>query len=177
MHNDRYRTAAQKIGFPVQKKIKGFLYWYHDRIRRQEPINPADFTVARMKTAIKECAVGAARKTAEYTEITVGKIKTDMLWWDWKDRFICRLDNKDGALGAPISHVIRPTMPPNWTVAQAKNDTKRLIHSVSHAGPEFVIDNATVWSKLQNCTIDHPIYAWLREFDDTKDGKGILYPR
>lgn len=172
MHNERYRTAAQKIGFPVQKKIKGFLYWYHDRIRRQETINPADFTVARMKTAIKECAVGAARKTAERTEITVGKIETDMLWWDWKDRFKCRLDNIDGALDAPISHVIRPTMPPGWTIAQAKNDTERLIHSVSHTGPEFVIDNTTVWSELQNCTIDHPIYAWLRSFDDTKDGEG-----
>ena len=36
MHNDRYRTTAQKIGFPVQKKIKGFLFWYHDRLCRQE---------------------------------------------------------------------------------------------------------------------------------------------
>ena len=41
MHNERYQTAAQKIGFPVQKKIKGFLYWYYDRIRRQEPITPS----------------------------------------------------------------------------------------------------------------------------------------
>ena len=135
-------------------------------------MNPADFTVARMKTAIKECAVGAARATAEQTEITVGKIETDMLWWDWKDRFKCRLDNKDGALQAPLSHVIRLTMPQGWTIAQAKNEIERLIHSVSHTGPEFVIDNATVWSELQNCTIDHPIYSWLRKFDDTKDGKG-----
>ena len=38
MHNDRYHTAAQKIGFPVQKKLKGFQFWYPDRLCRQEPI-------------------------------------------------------------------------------------------------------------------------------------------
>ena len=112
MHNDRYRTADQKIGFPVQKRIKGFLYWYHDRIRRQEPIVPADFSVARMKTAIKECAVDTASETAEQIEITVGKIETELLWWDWKERFLCRLNNKKGALKAPIAHVVREDKPP-----------------------------------------------------------------
>ena len=73
MHNDRYRTPIQKIGFPVQKKLKGFLYWYHDRLRRQEPIVAAEFTTARMKTAIRECAIDAAADDTEQVKITVGK--------------------------------------------------------------------------------------------------------
>ena len=63
MYNKRHMNAAQEKGFPVQKKISGFLYWYqHDKIRRQEPIVAADLTMAATKQAIKDCAANSNKK-------------------------------------------------------------------------------------------------------------------
>ena len=148
MHNERYRNAAQKIGFPGQKKLKGFIFWYHDRLRRQEPIVAAEFTDVRMKKAVKECAAEKSKRDADPVEIVVGKIETELEWWNWKDRFYSRLDNINGALDAPIAHICRPTMPAGWTIAQATSETERRIHSISHSRPEFDTDNDTVWAEL-----------------------------
>ena len=30
-YNDSTRTVANKIGLPAQKRLEGFLYWYHDQ--------------------------------------------------------------------------------------------------------------------------------------------------
>ena len=108
----------------------------------------------------------------EQVEITLGKIKTELLWWDWKERFMRRLNNKRGALRAPLHHVVREDKPAGWTIAQVTNDVERLIYSVSHTGPEFTIDNATVWSEIQNVAIDSPVYSWIRDYDKTRDGRG-----
>jgi len=32
IYHEQHRNIAQKIGFPVQKNISGFLYWYHDKV-------------------------------------------------------------------------------------------------------------------------------------------------
>ena len=45
---------------------------------------------------------------------------------------------------------------------------------MSHTGPEFTVDNAAVWSELQNVSIDSPVYGWIREYDKTKDGRGAF---
>ena len=53
MHNDCYRSANKKIGFLVQKKLKGFMYWFQHRLCCQAAIIPAKFTTAAMKLSIK----------------------------------------------------------------------------------------------------------------------------
>ena len=75
---------------------------------------------------------------------------------------------------APLLHVIREDKPAGWTIDQATNEVDRLIHSVSHVGPEYALDNSAVWSELQNVTIDTPVYEWIRKFDATKDGRGAF---
>ena len=64
-------------------------------------------------------------------------------------------------MGVPLAHIIREDKPAGWTTAQATNGLERLIHSVSHVGPEFQLDNASAWSEIQNVTIDTPVYKWI----------------
>jgi hypothetical protein len=37
------RSVANKIGLPAQKRIEGFLYWYHDLHKRGITPDAADF--------------------------------------------------------------------------------------------------------------------------------------
>ena len=38
MHNSCWKRPEQKTVYPVQKALQGFLWWYHDNIRRQEAV-------------------------------------------------------------------------------------------------------------------------------------------
>ena len=167
---NKSHTRAQNMGYLVTKKLQGFLYWYHDKLRRQEPIIAAEFTNAAMTTAVQAQRVEDSAKDAE-VEITVGPVDTDLGWWQWKEKFQSKMDNKLGITGIPLRRVIREDKPQGWTVAQATSDIERLIYQASLTGPDYTKDNASVWAELQSCTIGSPIYEWLRDCDATKDGR------
>ena len=82
MFNDRCtgNNVSKKIGFTVQKKLKGLLYWYHDATRRGITIDAADFTAAALIKALKDMKVDATAKDTE-VEIEVGTIEIEMEWW------------------------------------------------------------------------------------------------
>ena len=171
MYNDRHRNAAQKIGFPVQKKISGFLYWYHDKIRRQEAIVAADFNVAAMKQAIKDCAADSSEKDTDVVDIEVGKIEVEMGWWDWKEKLTSKLESRKGVNGTPLAYVIRQDKPAGWTVAQATSPIEKLMYQVPLTGTNFVKDNSTVWAELQSHCLGTSTYEWIRQFDASKNGR------
>ena len=50
---NKLQTRANNVGFLVQNKLQGFLYWCHDKERRQEPIVAAEFTNAALTEAIR----------------------------------------------------------------------------------------------------------------------------
>ena len=67
------------MGFLVQKKLQGLLYWYHDKERRQKPIIAAEFTNDALAEAIQSQRVEDSAKDTE-VEITVGTIDIDLGW-------------------------------------------------------------------------------------------------
>ena len=150
IYNEQHRNIAQKIGFPIQKKISGFLYWYHGKVRRQEPIVAADFTMAAMKQAIKDCVAGSNDKDTDAIEIEVGKVEVEMGWWDWKEKLTSKLESRKGANGTPLAYVIRQDKPVGWTVAMATSPIEKLMYQVPLTGTTFVKDNATAWAELQS---------------------------
>ena len=174
MYNDCQvgQAVARKVGFLVQKKLKGLLYWYHDKLRRQQPIVAADFDASALRGALNDMKVENASKDAEDVEITVGQIETGMDWWKWKARFIASLENKRDGEGIPLARVIREQKPAGWTVAQATSKIERLIYQATMAGDAYQKANAKVWAELQKHIMEDAVYAWIREYDDTKDGRG-----
>ena len=40
------------------------------------------------------------------------------------------------------------------------------------AGDAYQKANAKVWAELQKHIMEDAVYAWIREYDDTKDGRG-----
>ena len=145
---NKSQTRNNNVGFLTQKKLQGFLYWYHDKERRQEPIVAAEFTNAALAEALRAQRVEDSAKDTE-VEIDVGAIDTDLGWWKWKEKLQSKLDNKLGITGIPLRRIIREDKPPGWTVAQATSDIERLIYQASLTGHDFDKDNATIWAELQ----------------------------
>ena len=96
MYHDSYHLPAQKLGFPIQKKLKGLLYWYQDKVGRQAPIVAAEFTLDVMINAIKQCVVDENNKDSNKVGINIGKIDTDLGWWSFKEKLSTKLDKMTG---------------------------------------------------------------------------------
>ena len=83
MYNDRQvgnNAATRKVGFLVQKKMKGLLYWYHDKLRRQQPIVAAEFDAAALRSALNDMKVEDSSKDTDEVELVVGQMETGMEW-------------------------------------------------------------------------------------------------
>jgi len=55
-HNDAHTSAALRqyqLGITYEKMFQGWLYWYHDKKKRQQPIVVAQFTEAEMLRCIE----------------------------------------------------------------------------------------------------------------------------
>ena len=109
--NTGIRTPANKMGGITQKKMQGFLYWFHDRLNRQQPVAAAMFTADVMDESIEEFISVKANEKADDIEIDVGKVETEMKWWDWKEKFESMLWAIKGAnKNDPLYYVIRPLL-------------------------------------------------------------------
>ena len=173
-HNGRYTRADQKLGFAVEKRIRGFLHWYQDKLRRQEPVVAADWTVAAMAIAVRAVDIEDEAGDDDI-DIEVGKINTDMGWYKYKEKLWAKLKAKRGISGVPLEYIVAPVKPAGWTIAMAIDDHERLIYSASLAGMEFDKDNKTTWQIIQASCLGTPSYEWIRHLDASQNGRGAAH--
>ena len=171
MYNDRYGTGNQFLGFTTQVKIQGLLFWIKDETRRQRTPLAANFTAAVLVQSIKNFKVEKESKDADTAKVEVGKVQTDLGWFDWSESFESLCDSTQGVNGVPTSYVIRRDKPAGWTPDQALTESEKLKYQVPLTGAAYDRDNEVVWSLLHNCCVGTPVYDWIREYGDTKDGR------
>ena len=172
-HNEAHSTGQLRqfqLGITHQKKIQGFLYWYHDKRRRQQIVIATEFTQAEMVNSMaKERATSVARET-EQKDLNPGQIETGSGWFAWCERAESALIAMEGrSRDGPLFRVIRPTQPAGWL---APNDTIRLCYDLPLTGIGFDQDNRQVWQLVQRWAIKDTIYHWLKPYEVTEDGRG-----
>ena len=166
--NSGIRTPANRMGGITQKKLQGFLFWYHDRVKRSQPVDAAMFTVDAMDDAIEEYLSSKANEKSDDIDIEVGKVETEMKWWDWKEQFESMLWAITGAANDPLYYIIRPAMAPHEWPADGRLERT---YQVPHAGVTYRRDNTRVWAELQKCCLGTVTYSLIRKHDDTKNGR------
>ena len=73
--NETSQAAAKKVGIPTQRKIQGFLYWYHDQIKGGGVIPVADdFNATTMRLVVKKIDAEKAGKELDLMDLDTGKI-------------------------------------------------------------------------------------------------------
>ena len=173
MYNDRHGANQQHLlGFTVQVKLQGLIYWIKDEIRRQRVPDSDDFDAAALTRAINDYKMEKEAKEADTATIDVSKVQTDLGWFDWAESFESLCETKMGVTNVPISYVIRRDKPQDWTPDQAATESEKLRYQVPLNGAAFTKDNEVVWSLLHNCCVGTPVYDWIRQYNDTKNGRG-----
>ena len=172
MYNDRYGTTQNNfLGFTIQVKLQGLLFWIKDETRRQRVPDTDDFTQFVLQQAIKKYKMERDAKDADTATVEVGKVKTDLDWFDWAESFESLCETKQGVENVPISYVIRRDKPADWDPTMAITENERLKYQVALGGDAFIKDNEVVWSLLHNCCVGTPVYDWIREYGERKDGR------
>ena len=167
--NNGIRTPANRLGGITQKKLQGFLFWYHDRLKRQQLIAAAMFTAEVMDESIEEFSSVKANEKADDIDIDVGKVETEMKWWDWKEQFESMLWALTGASNDPLYYVIRPPLAAAGLPPEGRLER---VYQVPHHGVTFRRDNERVWAELQKCCLGTVTYSLIRKHDDNKNGRG-----
>ena len=172
-HNEAHTSAANRqfqLGITYEKMFQGWLYWYHDKKKRQQPIIVAQFTEAEMLRCIElERAETVARET-ETRDLNPGKIDTGPGWFNWCERAESAMLGIEGkSQEGPLYRVIRPAQDAGWV---APNPTVQLCYDLALTGPGYDRDNQQAWQLIQKWTIHDPIYNWLKPYELTEDGRG-----
>lgn len=172
-HNEAHTTTTLRqyqLGITHQKKLEGFLYWYHDKRRRQQQIVAAEFTDAVMVESMEKYRAATVEQETEQKELNPGQIETGSGWFGWSERAQSALLGMEGcSRQGPLYRVIREDRPAGWI---PPNDTMRLCYELPLTGISYDQDNRQVWRLLQRWIIKDPIYNWLKEFEATEDGRG-----
>jgi hypothetical protein len=149
-HNEAHSTTQLRqyqLGITYQKKFEGFLYWYHDKRRRQQLVVAAEFTEAMMIESMEKGRTESVAKETEQKDLHPGKIETGSGWFGWSERAESALIAMIGCSGqGPLYRVIREDRPPGWV---PPNDTMRLCYELPLNGIAYDLDNRQVWHLLQ----------------------------
>ena len=70
----------------------------------------------------------------------------------------------------PLRYVIRPAVPSSAFV----DDFEERIFQMPINGPDFDLDNHTVYRKLKDFLISPAEYVWIEQFDKTEKGREAL---
>ena len=172
-HNDAHTSATLRqfqLGITYEKMFQGFLYWYHDKKKRQQPIVAAEFTVNEMFRCIEQERADTVARDTETKDLNPGKIDTGSGWFQWCERAESAMIAIEGkSQEGPLYRVIRPNQPAGWV---APNPTMQLCYQLSLTGIGYEQDNRQAWQLIQRWTIHDPIYNWIKPYELTEDGRG-----
>lgn len=175
-HNEANNTTATRsynLGITYQKKLQGFLYWYHDKFKRGLDIVSTDFTSVVMYECMAKDHAETVAQEVEQKELNPGPIETGAGYFDWSERAVSAFLAMRGKSGdGPLYRVIRDDQPPDYV---APNPTLQLCYDLPLTGIGFDLDNQQVFQNLQRWTIKNPIYTWIKKFENTEDGRGAWF--
>ena len=163
------------IGFMAQKKLEALAYWVTNQTMRNIPLAIADWNAGALQQARTDSDIAAERKANPQAPKRPGKIATGLDWYTWIEQFTNYLGAIRGVNDVPLTYVIRKDMPAGWDpVADAATPEETLIYQVALTGAAFEADNRTVFTKIMEVTIGETSYEWIKQFEQTKDGRGAM---
>ena len=99
--NDTSQAVATKVGMPTQRKLQGFLCWYHDQKKRGVIPAAADFDATAMNLAVNEFDAEKSSREMDLTDLDPGKIEMDLKLWPFKYAFLNMDKNVMGSITNP----------------------------------------------------------------------------
>ena len=123
-----------KIVIPIQRKLKGFLYWYHDQKKRGMIPAAADFDATAMRLAVNRFDAEKEGKELDLTDLDPGKIEMELKWCLFKEALLNMSKNVMGVDNDPLYYVIRPNQTTGWVPL---NTFEERIYQLPHTGAVY----------------------------------------
>lgn len=170
---DRDGGAGLIIPFMAQEYIQAMLFWTHRQVALglpypAEAFNIPDAAFWMQKIREKDDADEAAKDLIKAPEI----FKKDTDWNVWSECLITYLRSQKGMNNsAPLAYVIRDHdfATPDMIFF---NDIDEKIGRTILAGPQFNVDNATVYDLLKSLAGSGPLQPFIRPFEIVRNGRG-----
>ena len=142
------RTAPERLVFGTVrvKKFKALSYWVKDQVRWGLVPDPLAFHAAALVASMNAMQADADFKEVSAKEdIKVPVFVSGSDFTRWMDDTQNALGARMGVSGIPLDHITRPEVVP----ATFANPREKLMYEAALAGPNFICDNATLFSLLQ----------------------------
>lgn len=155
--------------------FKAMTYWIREQKRIGGSVTPGDFTdavLATVKQRIRDNAL--LDKSLGQNDLPKPPMLKD--WSEWpkfKNLFTTYVGQIRGVALCPITYVIRETPEVTNEVRNAVyvSDTERLIRCTLLEGHWYRQDNMRFWNEMKSYLIDGPGWAFVQQYDRTKDGR------
>ena len=164
------------VPFPIllTQKLVVIHFWRRRLANSGQPINLAEINNQFIITQSEAYQLYNENKKSKRSTETVVKPDKFMYASKWRvfhDLVKAYLQNVSGSNGIPLAYVIRSQAIPT-PGATYSNEIEARIASAPLSGVAYSNDNHSVHGIILSLVLDGPGYAFIREHDDTKDGRG-----
>jgi hypothetical protein len=103
----------------------------------------------------------------------------DTTWIGYEKGFKNFLSTKKGVNGVLLDYIMRSNdapapVPPAPNAIAFANEHERLTLTTPLTGPAYEKDNGKVWTVLKSSTLKGPAWAYISNFDRTRNGRGAI---
>lgn len=169
------RQRDRKFGSLIEKKLAGFLTWYHDQLKRGMTPDINDFTADVMLEAVAEFDTANSDRDSGKFDFDPPKLDTGMKWFTYKSQMQGGFSLVKGVDNDSLLYTILPNKPASWTPADADTELEAKCYQLALTGPVFTKDNRLAAGYIQKSAVGHKLYPQLLKFFDTGDGRGAWH--
>ncbi len=157
-------------------KLKGFLYWLKDRLRRDLPLDLDDggFGEEQMTRCVAEYKSEIEKKAEDTKAKVPDKFQPHSLrGWNTFTRELHKyLSSILGATGVPLVYVIRKD-PPDPSAPVSTDPKQVLIAQAPLRGTAYIKDRQRVYSIISDAVSGSDGWTWIRDVKD-EDGRAAM---
>lgn len=158
------------IGYNLQRRLKGFVFWVKDHHRRGQEADVDDFDLDICKEALERMDIEEKRDLEDAKIDAPGKLKSAE-WLQWELKLVNFLQSIPGASGVPLNYVIRKDVPDEYDFV---NEQEELINMCPLVGAIYNEDNRKVFGIIKQSVAETPNWDWIKTLNRAQDGRAAM---
>jgi hypothetical protein len=182
LDNDTFKELMEKntlanVIITTKMRFRALRHWLQERKMAHEEINLATFTNAMCDATLDEMAKtssfrGDSKRTSQKDvkppEKFSGRVKS---WKSWKAEFESFLAQINGAVGCPLSYIIRDDDEITDEEYASMEGQMKQIYDAPLQGDYYERDNFQVFQKLRSLLTGGLAETYLTDYEKTGDGR------
>lgn len=155
----------------LERRLLAMQNWVMKKQALGQDLVPATFTMEKANQIVQFVLPAEEDESSQVKAPEA--FKTATKWRMFIESFDNHLSTVKGKSGLPLNYVIRTTEVPEPGAVYA-SDHESLVMTAPLAGATFKEDNAIVWAKTKELTLEGPAWNYSQPFEKARDGRGAI---